>query len=303
MKVAGALVAALLLLKGAPVQARCKAVPGLTRMLADKALFVVLGELHGTEQAPDLIANMACALSQEGAPVLVALELAARDDPALQAAWSGPHAGFAARITAAVREFGAGRGGGPASAALLQALDRLHALKSAGAPIQVVAFASFRDGAQQRRFGSLRGQNANEAAQADNIRAAAKSRSYRRVLVLVGNTHARKRSLTLGGIEVQPMAMRLAPAADVLALNMAYTDGAAFNCVLKPEARPSHDTPITVADLDCGEHLVSGNVSPGGPLGVGVGPPPGGKTENWSAYDGYFAVGAISASGPATRAE
>jgi len=260
---------------------------------ARRARYVVFGEVHGTRESPTFVGATACGLAAKGERVLVGVALSASDNPALQAAWSLPDSQF----PAALRARGwAGRRDGVGSQAMFALLVRLHRLKNQGRRIDVVAFNGTPEDERRAEFRNLPGQGPHEAAQAENVRRAAQARRYDHVLVLVGNLHARKQPVTRGDVSFEPMAMRLAPAAAVISLNMAGAAGTMWNCLLRPgvEVQPGKRLPPNA--LDCASHAAGGRPDLHRPPFVGLGAPPGSGDD--PAYDGFYWVGPISGSPP-----
>lgn len=255
--------------------------------------YVVFGELHGTQQGPEFIGNLACALAAKKQRILVAVEKSATDDRELQTAWKLPGGQFGKALT----DIGWwGSKDGVASEAMFVMLVRLHALKERGLPIGVVAFNGIKDEDQSKRFADLLGQGPHEAAQAENIARAAALADYDRVLVLVGNFHARKDRIERRGAQFDPMAKRLAQHGKTVSLDMRYAEGSSWTCVMKSGLKVEPGKPVTADSLDCGSHPTKGSpdlrrdpfieldpVSTDGPNGK---------------YDGFFWVGAISGSPP-----
>jgi hypothetical protein len=238
------------------VGAACTLPDGWAAVAARKTRYVIFGEVHGTRESPAFVEATACGLAAKGERVLVGVEHESADDPALQAAWSLPHAQFPAALR---RRGWAGRQDGVASEAMFALLVRLHRLKDQGRRIDVVAFNSVRDDDQRDRFRDLPGQGPHEAAQAENVRRAAEGKSYDHVLVLVGNLHARKQPVTRGGVSFEPMAMRLAPATAITSLNMVGAAGTMWNCLLKPGAELQPGKPLPPNSMDCASHAARGH--------------------------------------------
>lgn len=271
----------------------CDPPPGWAAVAARNTRFVVFGEVHGTAQAPSLVGDVACALAFQGERLLVAVELDATSDVRLQQAWGLPDDRFAAALAAA---WPAGRADGVGSRAMMDLLLRLHRLRAGGRVIDIVAFNGARDAAQAKRFAALPGQGAHEAEQADNIRAADAGR-YDHVLVLTGDLHARRRPVTLDGATFEPMAMRLAPAAAVTTLDMADAGGTAWNCSLRPGAGVPSGGSVESDAITCGARSVRGSPDLRRRPFMALGAAPGRQAD--PAFDGYYWVGAITASLPA----
>ncbi len=270
----------------------CHAPEGWNDLAQHNPRYVVFGELHGTRQGPEFIGNLACALASQGERVLVAVEKSATDDPALQTAWALPKD----RFQKSLGQIGwIGRQDGVASQAMFAMLVALHDLKERGLPVGIVAFNGDRDAAQSQRFADLAGQGPHEAAQAENIVHAAQQANYDRVLILVGNFHARKRTVDRGGVRFDPMAARLNRYGHTLALNMRYAAGTSWNCVRKAAPAVDDGKPLTDEGLDCGIHQIRGSADLGRSPFVELV-----ATEDRTAhdYDGFFWVGPITGSPP-----
>ena len=269
----------------------CDPMPGWEEVArASEGRYLVLGETHGTVEAPAMLAEYVCALADNG-PVLVGIEFTSTTNAAFQRAWAAPHGAFRQTLFAQVSEWGE-RSDGVASTAMLAMLERLHALKEAGAQIDIVAFNGANGDAQRAAFAGLPGQEPHEAAQAANIREAAQGRPYSHVVVLVGSFHAGKQAVTLGGVETRPMAMLLAERERVLSLAMHTGGGATWNCQLAVDADFDPTVPVTDDMVECASHAIAPN-----------------RTErergfhldsemSQHGYDGVFALGPVTASPP-----
>jgi hypothetical protein len=256
--------------------------------------FVVFGELHGTVQSPSIVGDVAAYLTGDRHRILVALELGAMENPALQAAWAGPHDAFANYLRVADL---AARDDGVRSAAMHGMLLRLHILKLAGAEISVVAFNSFRDEAQRARLETRGSNGGHEAAQAENIVAAANDASFDIVLVLVGRAHAQRNLLEFHGDRYLPMAAHLERHGRVVSLDMAYASGTYWGCALRRDIQLSPGQPVTSDMVECDAQSTQGishvQIAPA----IGLGRLPG--MPDTGGFDGYYWVGPVTASPPA----
>ncbi|MDF2637455.1 MAG: hypothetical protein K0R64_439 [Novosphingobium lindaniclasticum] len=274
-----------------PAVTTCSLPEGWAEIARRQPRYVVFGELHGTQQSPAFIGNLACALASRKQRVLVAIEQNARDNAALQDAWRLP----TARFGQALRLVGwIGRKDGIASEAMFGMVVHLHALKTTGLPIDIVAFNS--DSAQEKHFPHLAGQGAHEAAQAENIHAATIRGRYDQVLILVGNVHARRARHGEGAGSFDFMAARLAALGRVVTLNTRYAAGTAWNCLAKPGVTftPGHPPPSDA--IECGNHSVKSNSDLKRAPFIGLGAFPGEEPD--TRYDGFFWLGPISGSPP-----
>lgn len=271
--------------------ASCALPEGWAEVASRQPRYVVFGELHGTQQSPAFIGDLACALASREQRVLVAIEQNARDNAALQDAWRLP----VSRFGQALRLVGwNGRKDGIASEAMFAMLVHLHALKTAGLPIDIVAFNG--NSAQEKHFPHLGGRGAHEAAQAENIHEAATHGNYDQVLVLVGNVHARRSRHGEGADSFDFMAARLAALGRVVSLNTRYAAGTAWNCLAKPGVTFTPGHPPTADAIDCGHHPVKSNSDLKRAPFIGLGAFPGEEPD--ARYDGFFWLGPISGSPP-----
>jgi hypothetical protein len=273
--------------------ATCQLPMGWAAVEARHTPYVVFGEVHGTVQAPAFVGETACALAERGDHILVAIEQWGKENEALQRAWNLTHAEFAAALRAL--PFWQGRSDGVASEAMFAMLIRLHAIRASGKRIDIVAFDGPKDDAQRARFAGLPGQGAREASQAENIRTAASSAQYDRILVLTGNAHARLLPVHFGPTPYDAMAMHLAPREQITSLDMRGDEGTTWVCQMI--GRPVPGKPIDSSQIKCQPYPYSGKVSPGGKPRIAVGASED-KVALDPAYDGYFFVGPVSASPP-----
>ena len=275
----------------------CQIPPGWDAVAARKPQFVIFGEVHGTQQAPTFVGDVACALAARGERILVAIEHSSKENANLQSAWNLPDTQFPSALK---RSGWSDPNDGTSSEAMLNLLVRLHQLANRGRSIDMVAFNGARDEVQKRQFSNLPGQGPHEAAQADNIRIATKAGSYDRVLVLVGNAHARKRPIERSGTSYEPMAMWLGSPLNTVTLNMLTAGGTAWNCVLKPGVTRKPGVAITSKDIACGSYPSQGLADLHRPMFIKLGALPG--FEKDPDYDGVFWLGKVSTSPPSTKA-
>ncbi len=273
-----------------PAAVHCDLPRGWSDVAELNARFVVFGELHGTNEGPNFVGSLACALGRENNRVLVAIEHDAAGNEALQSAWNSDD--FKQRLRTLLFAEGSD---GRSSSAMFDLLGQLHRVKQSGAPLSIVAFSGFRDKQQADQFSNLTGQGPWEAAQADNIAAASTSSTYDHVLVLVGNFHAMKTPVSRGGYDWDPMALHLSRYGKTVTLNMRYGDGTSWNCLLKPGVDRTKG-PVGSDDIDCGPHHTKGEPNLGSEPFIRLEQTD--APNKQSAFDGFFWVGAISASAP-----
>lgn len=240
------------------------------------AEFVVFGERHGTREAPAFFGSLACNLARNGERILIGIEFGPYYNDALQAAWNANEEQFESLLLDAGWR---GRRDGVGSQAMFEMLSGLHRLRSEGYAIDVVAFNGVQDEDQRARFADLPSQGPHEAAQAENIGRAAKAGSYDRVLVLVGNLHALKEPYNFGSGRFDPMARRLEAYGSVLSFSMRHAGGTNWSCQRECAANPAEANGF----FDRKPFVAFNN-----------------EQADWlsSKYDGFYWVGAISASPP-----
>lgn len=201
--------------------------PRGTRQLVATADIVLLGELHGTRESPQLLHAIACAMAAEhpDGNILVGLELPGAFNPLLE----GLDAETAEASVAALRAhpFWAEPGDGRHSQAMLALLEKLVRWSAREPRLQVATIENQNfDDAGARFFAGL--------MQARNSRAA---------VVLAGNAHARRQPVP--GHGVAPFGQNLAAQAAgrrVLALKIEGGVSEAWLCLNAGDCGP-HEIP------------------------------------------------------------
>ncbi|NBB63291.1 hypothetical protein GVN18_28900 [Pseudomonas sp. ODNR1LW] len=204
--------------------AACSPPEGTSALLERPERVIVVGELHGTEEAPAAFAQMVCAASERG-PVVVALEMGEAMQPVLDRlliAEDAPSAKAALKGSpmANPRIHDDGR----SSEAMFAMLDTVRQLKSAGRDISFHAFQP------TTRLSTPRlNQSWSELAMAQNIAEAVSKRPDARILVLVGGFHARK-TIYSRWADIGLPAIAHLPASETLTLKIAQQGGAHWGC-------------------------------------------------------------------------
>ncbi len=244
----------------------CEALPGTRQVLQEnKQAYLIFGEMHGTQEAPRAFAEIVCEAALQG-PVIVGIEHPDSNRAAIQTyVDSSGSPADEAELIAGVFD---GAGYGLSSEAMLALFQRLQSLRQAGADIQI---AAFRNG----QMGPGGDQGPYETGLAQSLIRAHDTRPEARVVVLVGNAHARltKRDGYGDRPGFAPMAMHL-PGDQRLTFNLHYSGGTASNCT----------------DQGCGAHAF--NAAPGDTslrLSLDASSP---------NYDGVWFVGEISSAQP-----
>lgn len=211
------LVPALLLASSPSSYEQCDPIPGWDQVLAEDARWIVIGEVHGSNETPDIFADAVCLTAQAG-PVIVAVEQPAFDQPAIDtfiASDGGPDAR---------REFLSSRmwnlpKDGRSSIAYFRLFDALRRMHAAGLVNSVVAF-------QPTAFTKRPTPAEYEAAMADLVMSAAEPGT--RVVALVGNLHAMRTEIRFQSSYL-PMAAHL-PAELTITLNATGNGGETWSC-------------------------------------------------------------------------
>lgn len=244
-------------------------IEGLDALAADAAgKVIVIGEMHGTREAPAAVAELACLLARHHERVLVGLEFPeAITISFLEPFYAAPDAQAGLSLAAShpfwnERESQDGRSG----VAMLGLLESLRPLVHAG---KVGVFAFDRAGTEDQ----LADRDLAMAHAIEERRAEADT-----LLILTGNIHAMKRVLHRGERTLVPMASHLPPDATVSLNAVGIADGDAWNCQ---------------AD-GCGTHRNPGAGNPQAPTtpALVLGPDASGR------YDGILYLAGSSASPP-----
>jgi hypothetical protein len=153
-----------------PARAACRPIPGAERLWSRPGLrFLLVGEMHGTAEAPAIFGDLVCAALAAGRPVVAGVERSAAEQDAINKG-----------------SFVAQSSDGRSSRAMLQLVQDLHKMKVA----EVVAFSA-----------------EDEERMAAALKAAAERHAGALVIALSGNVHASKKMIE--GIDYSPMAMLL----------------------------------------------------------------------------------------------
>lgn len=258
-----ALFAAAALLGG---QAPCSPPEGTDALLVMAQRVIVIGESHGTAETPAAFAQMACAAAEKG-PVTIALELPTDMQPQLDAFLAAPDEAAAVQALSGTHFMNPRMNDGRSSHAMLAMLLSIRQLRVDG---RDVAFHAFQPSTSRPRELT---QAWYELDMGHALAGAIYARPQSKVLVIVGNLHARKTGYPRFSDVGIPAAGHL-PAADVLTLKVAQQGGTEWNCQAECGANPSR----AVVDIDL--------------RGVRLEPSEDG------AYDGILALGPSTASPP-----
>lgn len=258
------LLAAALLAGASPV---CSQIEGAGALLDRPQAIIIVGETHGTVEVPAAFLGIVCEATLRG-PVTVGLEMSEADRPLFDRFMAAPDEVTATRLLR-YGDFGrADRDDGRHSLAMMEMMIGFWRLRAAGRDITLHPFQPLLSRVQGRD------QAWGEMEMAYGMSRALVTRPQARLLILVGDLHARKIPFQAWPQVGTPAAGHL-PASDTLTLHFAQQGGESWGC----------------EDL-CGRHRTAGvyNADARGvifePFGEG-------------AYDGVLAVGRTTASPPA----
>lgn len=198
----------------------CAPVPGAEALWKDEIRYVVVGEMHGTTETPAAFADLVCAARDKG-PVTVALEFSEGMQPMLDAFMAAESNEAARAILAAYPHGPFVHHDGRGSVAMLDLLLRLRAMQRETPSLKVVAFAP--DSPRVQGFS----QSYYDLDMGHRLATAARKAPGSRMLVLVGNIHAQRK--TIERMNLTPAVVHL-PSAEVVSLYVAQQGGTSWNC-------------------------------------------------------------------------
>lgn len=232
---------ALALLAASAAPATCTPIEGAAMLWSKRETrWVIVGEMHGTNETPDAFTNLVCLAAKSRGPVTVAIEYPADMQPVLDA-WLASDGGEAARTALLAGPFWRKpMQDGRTSVAFLRMLDRLRLMHRAGTVLSVRGFDVPADGSDKRD---------RNAAMADRLTKIADT-TPALTLVLVGNYHAIVREMASPRGPVHPAASLL-PADKRVAVDVAGAGGSMWNCQMEGchlyDYRPQPTGPAAIA--------------------------------------------------------
>jgi len=217
----------------------CDPLSGIDGLDFAPGALLLFGELHGTAEAPALIADVACWALRRGVKLRVGLELPHQEAEAVQAylASAGREDDRDKLLAGPFwqRAYQDGR----SSRAMAGLIEELRRLKATGRPLTVTLFDSSEPAASGQ---------ARDRAMARRLAQVADSHPSEVLLVLTGNLHARLRPGSPFDPDFEPLGYLLRkalPDRPFLAFDFSSTGGTAWLCV-SAEAE------------DCGERSLGG---------------------------------------------
>jgi len=166
-------------------QPACSPPDGTEALLAMPQRYIIVGESHGTAEAPAAFAGMVCAAAERG-PVTIALELPTAMQSQLNAFLAAPDETAALQTLSGTHFMNPRMNDGRSSQAMLAMLLSIRQLRVDG---RDVAFHAFQPSNQRPRDLS---QAWYELDMGHALAGAIYARPQSKVLVIVGNLHARK---------------------------------------------------------------------------------------------------------------
>jgi hypothetical protein len=251
------MLAALALLAASAAPAACVPVEGAATLWAKRETrWVIVGEMHGTNETPDAFTNLVCLAAQSRGPVTVAIEYPADMQTVLDA-WLASDGGDAARAALLAGPFWRNpMQDGRTSVAFLRMLDRLRLMHRAGTVRSVRGFDAPMDGSDKRD---------RNAAMADRLTKIADTVPGL-TMVLVGNYHAIIHDMPSPRGPIHPAASLL-PAEKKVAVDVAGAGGSMWNCQME------------------GCHLYDYGPQPSGPAAIAP------DTSSDHRYDAIYTLG------------
>ncbi|MBF5042464.1 ChaN family lipoprotein [Aggregicoccus sp. 17bor-14] len=222
-------------------ETRCgPAIPGLDEGF-DRALapggFLVLGEVHGTQEVPRFVGQAVCHAAHLGAPVVLALELPVREQRALDRYLQSDGDEEDVEALTAGPFWHRPEQDGRSSRALVELIERARTLGRQGLRVAVLSFD----------VEGLQG-SAHDAAMAQRLLAARKQQPRASFIVLTGNVHASNERGVPWDRDFVPMGWHLSRAGVPFhSYDVLYRHGSAWDCRLGPRAA-----------LACGAHPTQG---------------------------------------------
>jgi len=201
----------------------CNPIAGWEQVTSDSQVqWIVLGEMHGSGEMPEIFADAAC-LTAQSEPVVIAVEQPEFDQDAINSFIASDGGPEAQRQFLTAGMWQGAMKDGRSSEAMFGLFERLRVMHSQGLVLAVVAM-------QPTQFTARPTPAEYEEAMARLVRTAAQGDS--RVLVLVGNLHA-----MLGNVPWEPSYRAMAahlPQGQTISLNLVPNGGDSWTCQGRP---------------------------------------------------------------------
>lgn len=235
------MLAALALVAASAAPAVCTKVDGADALWAKaETRWIIVGELHGTNEMPDAFTNLVCLAARARGAVTIAIEYPADLQPVLDT-WLESDGGEAARTALLAGPFWhSPQQDGRTSTAFVRMLGRLRVMHKAGLVKSVRAFDVPSDGSDERD---------RNAAMADRLTKISDG-APGLTLVYVGDYHAIIHEMPSPRGPIRPAAFLL-PADKRISVDIVGSGGTAWNCQMQGchryDFRPKPTGPARIA--------------------------------------------------------
>lgn len=199
-------------------QIECQRIPNWQQVLEEQPRWIVIGEIHGSNEVPEAFANAVCLTAQSN-PVVVAVKQPTSEQHAIDAFMQSDGGLAAQRAFLKAQIWNSDLKDGRSSEAYVRLFESLRRMRNAGLIEKVVAI-------QPSTFKTPPTPTEYEQAMADLLLAAAPPDTM--VVALVGNLHAMRTEVSWQPAYM-PMAGRL-PREATVSLNTSARGGEAWNC-------------------------------------------------------------------------
>lgn len=221
------------------------------------AKVILVGETHGTDQAPAFVARLVCGLLAQGRPVTLALERTAQEQPALDRYLTSSGRDEDARALLGAHDWASTHQDGRSSAAMFRLVEQLRRWRQAGQPVDVLAMTPFQD---------LDSQGAFDRALAGSVTAALAAHPERTVVVFAGSYHtvvaSKEHQAMFGTPSIGDL---LAERGPVHVVGLTSSPGTAWNCTQDCGSHATLGGPWTFEDSRVDTAVALGPTTASGP--------------------------------------
>lgn len=239
-------------------QVECQRIPNWEKVLEKQTRWIVIGEIHGSNEVPEAFADAVC-LTGQSKPVVVAVEQPTSDQLAIDSFLQSDGGAVAQSAFLKAQMWNSDVKDGRSSEAYFRLFERLRRMLAAGLIERVVAF-------QPSAFATQPTPAEYEQAMAEILMAAGQPDVT--VIALVGNVHAMRAEVPWQPTYI-PMAGRL-PREETVSLNTSANGGAAWNCQAADTCGPQSSPATTLAERIAGVALDAKDEWYSGTLNLGV---------------------------------
>ena len=197
----------------------CTPIPGADRLWQPSTRWVLVGELHGTNETPDAFANLVCLAAATNRPITVALEYSPDDQAVVDAYLASDGKGRARSALLRLSTFASAVQDGRGSVAFVRLFDQLRSMKQAGKITGVV-------GSDVGRSTPLGQQRDGWMAQTWTALPAPPNGM---IVAFVGNVHAMRKPMVFPNHTIVT-AGSLMPSERTVTVNVVGGGGMAWNC-------------------------------------------------------------------------